>query len=766
MHGRTPNPAADARRAALLDAVLSGRLRISGAATDETDGDDDTLAGLVALVEQAEGDLSGLSAEFDDDGNLVGGDLFTLRQGLVQGYDDARPGVSTSEELAALRRVQEAIAAVDARTAAVVQENEALAADLAALDAAVHGEPEAAADDAEGDEDPAGDEGTEGDEPAEPETTEADESEAAADEPASGTEQIAAGASPRSTPASLSRLRRSGRGRRASAPTPDAAQMRRVLAFAGLQNVGAGGAFPNYDALGAEIASLAGTMSVSAPSGRKHYVGKIPVQAGEGSRIVLASEHSGLDDEGLIDLAVRRNREVRQQALTLQASGGPCMPPQIDYSMGLIGDRGTPFVGSLPSIASDRGISFFPWIEFDMATVPLTSGVGFVTAAQDTAGYGGTNPITGEAVPIPSGGAKFKDCIRIDCPEPVDCGMEMVYRCVTVGRFMAQAAKEYVRLFDEFVGIYFDVARDERAISKILAAAKVIPAGPATFGSSVDLLSKMRQLAAHIRSARHAPNLVIHFSLPEWNKYRLANDIASAWANGSDNLRVTPDQALALLALDEGIDVGTYNVHAGTTLGGSPTVLPLPEDGSPLPEFPNEVRILAWADGAVFRRQGSEVAFGLQEVGMHTNDTAAFEEVEENTCVRSSDVYALDVEVCDSGARGAAVVKTCGAQPGTINEVQWFDPGNATGGTVSVSFDGAGPVEVPFNASGTAATALLESLSTIADGDVSVTKDGTRFLVQFRQGLGGRNVPTLVVDDANLTGGAATATSGTLIVGG
>lgn len=751
-----------------------------------TEGDDAAAAAeLVRLVEQAEADLSSLTAEFDDDGNLVGGELFELRQGLVTAYDETRPNVQTREELAALQRVQAAIATVDARAEVVLQEAIDLAAELAALDAAVHGDgdDEGEGDEGSGEGDGSGEgEGTEGGEGGEGASAESGQepqpagagAQAAADTappasaPADGTQPVAASSAPVPAP-SLRQLRRSRPGGEAPAAASgtQVAQMRRIVAKAGLQGVSSGNAFPSIDALGAELSSLAAAVQVDQPTGRKHYVGTIPIHTGEGSRIVLASEHANLDDEGLIDLAVRRNRELRTaQFATMQASGGPCAPAVQDYSITLVGDRGTPFVESLPSIVSNRPIAYYPWVEFDMADTPLATGIGFVTQAQDTAGYGGTNPRTGQVTAIPEGGVKFKDSVRIDCPQPRTCGMEMVYKNVVVGRFIAQAFPEYVRVFDEFTGIYFDVARDERAMGKILAAAKTITAGPATFGSTRDLLGRLRQLAAHIRSARHAPNLALEVRIPEWAKYRLANDIAFSFAQGVENLRITPDQALGLLGATEGIMVDTYNVSAGTTTNGSPTVLPLPTDGNPLPEFPNEVRVLAWADGAVFRREGGEVSFGLQEVGYESNDFSTFYEAEENTCTRGSDIYALDVELCDSGLIGGSVVKTCGLEAGQVNETQWFDPGDSTGGTISVSWDGAGPVEVPYAATASAAKAVLLGLENLNEGDIEVYKVSGRFYIQFIGRYAGTNVPEITVASTNLTGGAHTATKGTVVAGG
>lgn len=80
----------------------------------------------------------------------------------------------------------------------------------------------------------------------------------------------------------------------------------------------------------------------------------------------------------------------------------------------------------------------------------------------------------------------------------------------------------------------------------------------------------------------------------------------------------------------------------------------------------------------------------------------------------------------------------------------------ATGGNVDITFDGETAAGVAVVAATTAAQiqAALETLSNINPGDVAVTgADGGPFVVTFGGQYLGEDVPAIVIDDTNATGG-------------
>jgi hypothetical protein len=644
---------------------------------DETD---EFAANLVRMVEQAEGDLASLTPE----------ELTELHTNLTDGYREARGAVETDEQVEALRAVAAAILAVkaekDGREAAAAADAEAAAqadADRAAALAALDADVEATlAADEDGDEDGSeigdddGDDGSDadseeedGNEDESDDDTDDGDAEAAARQQASARRtRSSSGAAPLGALRTLQR----GQAPAGSQQPAEGALAARIVAGAGVGgDFRAGHVYKDAEELGVALSRLRTDLQVDAPTLRKHVVGRIPINTG--GHAVMAKDFAGRPDVDMIEEATKAARKARlERAAELEkagptrkvASGGICAPAQPDYSIMVVGDRGTPFVDSLPTVVAERPLSYFPWLEVSMNDAAGSrpgarpdKGIGVVTAAQDAAGYGGTN-FAGVTTSIPVGGHAYKDCVKIDCPEPVDSVPEAIFKCVTIGNFQALTFREYVAAFEETTGIYFDIYRDERSIAKVVAAAKKVHGSANTFGTARDVLTKLRRLRAHIVGDRHAPGMTLDVRVPWFAADMIANDLAVSYANGSDNLRITPAQALAILAAEDGIMLGTYDVSAGTTLGGSPTVLPKQAAGD-LNDWPAEIRMLVWAEGSVFRSSYGELAFGLRETGMQTNDYSTFEEVFEQTSIRGSDVYTLDLAVCENGAQGAAVAVTC-----------------------------------------------------------------------------------------------------------
>ena len=611
----------------------------------EFDENDDADAQIAGLVEQAEGDLSALN---DDK-------LAALRSALADVYAAARPNASTNEAVEQLTRLAAAINAIDSdvdrRTAEAAAREEA----LAALDAQVA---------PEGDEtEPSGDEGEpEGDLSAQVEDS----------EPVETPEER--------TVASVNPVSLTGLGAFRNAPganpenVPAAGGLSRLTAGAALLNVdpNAAGGYSSIERLGEGIHRLADSLRVSAPTQRKHYIGTIATRTGPGERIVDMRDYGGshaessqaaLDEATSRALASRNDlARARQEGdARLTASGGMCAVAQPDYAVTLIGEEGTQFVQTLPTVTGSRAIEYYPWLEVDLHnatrreapfandTDPFDA-TGRVTEAQDAAGY------VSQGGPTPD-----KDCLHIDCISPKTCTLEATFRCVTIGNFMANAFPELVEAFDRYTRIGFDQARDARAQAKILgdANAKIVE-GDSVFGAAVDVLGRIRYLARTIRSTRGNSTLPIDVYLPDFAGDLLAQDIATSMFNTS-GLSVTAVQALGILGAVENIHVMIYRTTWGTTSDGSPTVLPKQLAG-PIGDWPTQIRIAMWPTGTVFHQQGWELSFGLRETLRGTNDFGTFYELAEATCTRGSDIYFLDQGICVNGARGAAAATGCGAQ--------------------------------------------------------------------------------------------------------
>lgn len=758
--------------------------------------DPEMIARLTALLEQAQGDLSALSTD----------EIRTMRSELRAGYAQARaaldPATATDEQVEALT----AITTADATVSGVLATREAEEATEAEQAQAAADErarqlaemDEAMTDDEGGDEAPPA--GHETGTPAAPEGTPAPE---APEAPAGGGEPPAEAPPAEAAPVQQASGRRpslgvlAGTGVQSPAPAdePFPGEItlrpgRQVRAASATAMVGAGQAFEDADQLGQVISERMTELRVLRPGAEKHYIGRMAVND-RPHAVVLPSNFRG-DGTGLVDEATRRNRERKVAAAAevasgdrRVASGGICGPAVPDFTMTVIGEAETPWIDGLPTIQGNRPVSIVPWINISQTDAAGSrpgarpaSGFGTVTAAQDAAGYGGTN-IAGVTTAIPTGGHAFKDCVEIDCPDWRTFSAEASFLCTKVGNFQVITGPEYVAAFDRIVHTYFNIYRDERFLAKAIAEGKVLQGltNP-VFGATRDLLDVIRRTATHIRNVRHAPNLGFNVVLPAFAAQMVAQDIAYSWSGGTDNLRISAAQALALLAVEEGIFIETYNVSIGATGSGLPTVLPELVDGEALPDWMDEIRILMYPDGSIWRQDYGELAFGLRETGMETNDFRGFEEIFEEAGFRSTDIIVLDVPLCVNGLQAGTVVKICGdggdtselgplvVGPQATNEIQSLAI-DATGGTFGVGWDGESIVGVAFGATAAALkTAMVDGMSNLDEDDITISKVGTTFFLQFHGQYAGQDVPLITTSAGSLTGGASTATPAVVQAGG
>ena len=102
---------------------------------------------------------------------------------------------------------------------------------------------------------------------------------------------------------------------------------------------------------------------------------------------------------------------------------------------------------------------------------------------------------------------------------------------------------------------------------------------------------------------------------------------------------------------------------------------------------------------------------------------------------------------------------------GRVSEVQTITI-DATGGTFTVTFEGATTAAIAWNATAAAFKAALEALPTIQPGDITVSLATLVYTVTFVGKFAGENVTAMTTSAASLTGGASTATVATATAGG
>lgn len=92
-----------------------------------------------------------------------------------------------------------------------------------------------------------------------------------------------------------------------------------------------------------------------------------------------------------------------------------------------------------------------------------------------------------------------------------------------------------------------------------------------------------------------------------------------------------------------------------------------------------------------------------------------------------------------------------------VNEVQTVTiSGTPTGGTFTLSFQGATTATIAYNAASSAVQSALQALSTIGSGNATVSGSaGGPYTVTFVSGLGGQDVALLTANASALTGGSS-----------
>jgi hypothetical protein len=87
------------------------------------------------------------------------------------------------------------------------------------------------------------------------------------------------------------------------------------------------------------------------------------------------------------------------------------------------------------------------------------------------------------------------------------------------------------------------------------------------------------------------------------------------------------------------------------------------------------------------------------------------------------------------------------------NEKQTITLTTATGGTYTVTYDSVASGDIPYNLTPAQLQSVLEAITTIGEGNVSVTGTaGVSYVVEFIGTLAGTSLELMVIDDTDITG--------------
>lgn len=602
--------------------------------------------------------------------------LEALEAAIVELYQEVRAADDLSEEdVTALEELATARRAVQTQIAANAEGDAAAAERLANLDAEMLGEDEGGEGDGEdadadadgdgagGDDAGDGDEGGgDGGEGAEGEGTDDEDGEDA--EGAEARELVTAGGAPTINRAARRRLE-SMRGRQPrNQREPATFGMDVVVAAAGVPNIRAGARITNAEQFGAALAAQHEAIGPFAGRPGEPFQ-KFPVLTvrREFAADLIIRERSTPEQVAEVhDRAVARHLAAIDSQVAAMgedvvlAAGGPCVAAEPDYRVDFVGGNTRPFSTAYPTARYPRGrVSFYPPLCFDGADADTTfAEIGrAITAAQDLAGYGEGGGLTAP-----------KGCVRIDCPEPVPCGLEILIKCMTIGNWVDRTFPEYVRAWQQLIDVYYSRAYEQRHIAQVVAGSTIVTDGGSPFGATLSFTSAILRVIAHTNSARREPNRMWRLIIPSWAIVLLKIDLMrylNATANGLAGLNVTDAQVIALLR-GLGVNVSTYIDESGPTTQGDAQLLAALTTGA-VPELPTSVRAFLHPEGQWIRGTGGELITGVirDSALVQANDFQTFVEEWTAMCQRgcAGDSYVLDAALCPNGVAGGTVVMDC-----------------------------------------------------------------------------------------------------------
>jgi hypothetical protein len=132
--------------------------------------------------------------------------------------------------------------------------------------------------------------------------------------------------------------------------------------------------------------------------------------------------------------------------------------------------------------------------------------------------------------------------------------------------------------------------------------------------------------------------------------------------------------------------------------------------------------------------------------------------VTDQKVLQSGEVMAKITSGADAGKIGPFQRGSGAAGAAAVNEVQQFDLGAASAGTITITFSGQTTAAIARNATAATVQAALETLSNVNPGDIVVTGGPLPGAVTLTFGgqYAGVNVPEITITPTGLTGGTVT----------
>jgi hypothetical protein len=396
--------------------------------------------------------------------------------------------------------------------------------------------------------------------------------------------------------------------------------------------------------------------------GRKHRVASVRWSYPEDRQLGANAEENTRKIDAVCDVRAPR---VDKGTGALVATGGVCLPTNVDYSVPTWSSTDRPLRDALPGFEATRG-----GVQFvtppDIGTVTLQGGT--------ASGSGLATSIWTEATDANPAGAT-KPVWAVSCGSPVQIYVDAIPTRVQFGNMQSRFAPEQIAANTEQAMAAAAREADLNLLTKMYDASNQVLASQ-YLGATRDLLASVDVIAPQYRySHRYPKGIGLVAIFPEWAADLIRADMARELAHdnaGSQNALAITDAQIedwfSVRGIDvvwtmDGLEAGTY----GTGGHAIPAQYWPKFTAGNKPQWPGQTSdgtfVLSWllfVTGSFQFLDGGRLDLGVvrDSVLDATNDYEEFVETFEGIAFRGNEVYQIQSTVLPTGASAATQTST------------------------------------------------------------------------------------------------------------
>jgi hypothetical protein len=376
---------------------------------------------------------------------------------------------------------------------------------------------------------------------------------------------------------------------------------------------------------------------------------RLPRHGAPRGDVLLATARYEYPQERQLGSDAWENERKMDAVSALTATGGVCLPVNVDYSVPTWATADRPLKDGLPSFEATRG------------------GIRYVQPP-DLGNLAAATGIWTEATDL-APGAQTKPIISIACGTEILVYVEAVSTRIGFGNMQSRFAPEQVAAnTDLAIAAASRVA--ENNLLNLIAAACVqnvtAPVVTTNLGATRDLISTLHQAVAAYRSGhRIPPSQTMTAILPQWLRGLIKTDLAREIGHQQDSswnsLMITDEQVDALVGATGVNPIWHIDGQPSSVAGGVSQAYGIQGTGTLL-TFPSKLVFYLFPEGMIQFLDGGRLDLGVVRDSTldATNDYETFVETFENIAARgfASGAIQYVAALCANGQSAGTVATT------------------------------------------------------------------------------------------------------------